>query len=77
MQQQDAKNITGTSDVVYNLASVIYHELQEAETVQQYIQDAQQAGDQQLVQFFQQVQQGARKQADQAKQLLKQKLNQG
>jgi hypothetical protein len=39
-----------------------------------YIQDTQQSGNQQLVQFFQRLQQDASRQADQAKQLLSQIL---
>jgi hypothetical protein len=56
----NSQQVTGTSDPLYNLVSVYYHALKAAADAQQYIQDAQQAGDQQLVQFFQQSQQNAR-----------------
>jgi hypothetical protein len=43
------EQMTGTRDEQYNLVSVLYHTLQGAETYEQYLQDAQQAGDQELV----------------------------
>ena len=50
-----AEQATGTKDATYNLVSVLYHALQGAETSRHYIQDAEQAGDQELVQFFRAV----------------------
>jgi hypothetical protein len=50
-----ANESTGTRDETFNLISVLYHALQGAETYQQYIQDAEQRGDQELVQFFRDV----------------------
>jgi len=72
-----SQQVTGTSDPLYNLVSVYYHALKAAADAQQYIQDAQQAGDQQLVQFFQQSQQNARQAAEQAKATLQQQLGKG
>ena len=66
------KQATNTDNTYYNLVSALYHALQEQQTSASYIQDAQQSGNQQLVQFFQQVQQDANRQAEQAKQLLSQ-----
>ena len=63
---------TSTSSTYYNLVSVLYHALETAQTSAAYIQDAQQSGNQQLVQFFQSVQQTANQQANQAKLLLAQ-----
>ena len=63
---------TSTSNTYYNLVSVLYHALETAQTSAAYIQDAQQSGNQQLVQFFQSVQQTANQQAQQAQQLLAQ-----
>jgi hypothetical protein len=51
-----AEQATGTRDDTYDLVSVLYHALQGAETARQYIQDAAQAGDEELVQFFQEAQ---------------------
>jgi FtsZ-binding cell division protein ZapB len=61
---------TGTDDVTYNLISVLYHTLKEAETVEKYIDDAQQTGDENLVRFFRHLQEEDRRRGDQAKQLL-------
>ena len=40
---------TGTRDEQYNLVSVLYHALHEAETVEAYILDAEAAGDERLL----------------------------
>ena len=69
MQQSQQTPISNT---YYNLVSVLYHALEEAQTSSAYIQDAQQSGNQQLVQFFQSVQQTANQKAQQAQQLLAQ-----
>ncbi|MFL5349627.1 MAG: hypothetical protein ACJ8AT_32935 [Hyalangium sp.] len=61
---------TGTRDEHYNLISVLYHLLEGAATVDQYIRDAQQAGDQELVQFFQDWQEEQRNFSERAKNLL-------
>ena len=63
---------TGTSDPTYNLVSVVYHALQGAETIQMYLDD--EGTDDELRQFFQQVQQGYRRAADMGKQLLVQRI---
>lgn len=68
---------TGTRDVTYNLVSILYHALQGAETYDQYIQDAEQGGDQDLAQFFRDVKEQNRQRADRAKQLLGQRLTRG
>jgi rubrerythrin len=65
-----ANESTGTRDETFNLISVLYHALQGAETYQQYIQDAEQRGDQELVQFFRDVREEEKRRADRAKQLL-------
>lgn len=66
---------TGTANEIYDLVSVVYHSLKSGLTCQQYMQDAQQTGDNDLVQFFQQCQQGDRQRAQQAQQILQQKLS--
>jgi rubrerythrin len=71
-----ATQSTGAQDKTYNLVSILYHALQGAETYQQYIRDAEQSGDQDLVQFFRQVQEEERRRAERAKQLLGQRLGQ-
>lgn len=59
---------TSVSNQYYDLVSVLYHALEAAQTASTYMQDAQ--GDQQLTQFFQQVQQQNNSLAQQAQQLL-------
>jgi hypothetical protein len=49
----NGEQFTGTRDEHYNLVSVLYHTLQEGETIERYISDARQAGDDELVRFFQ------------------------
>ncbi len=63
---------TGTSDPTYNVIAVVYHALQGAETIQKYLDD--QGTDDELRQFFQQVQQGYRRAADMGKNLLVQRI---
>ena len=69
-----AEQATGTRDDTYDLVSVLYHALQGAETARHYIQDAEQAGDQELVQFFREARDWQRHLASQAKAVLKQRL---
>jgi len=69
------EQVTGTKDDIYNLVSVLYHALQGAETAQHSLQDADQAGDQELGQFFREVQDWQRHLATQAKAVLKQRLS--
>lgn len=61
----------------YDLVSVLYHSLEGAATYEQYVQDANQAGDQDLVNFFQEVKETNNRLAQRAKELLGQRLNQG
>ncbi|HEU0012311.1 MAG TPA: hypothetical protein VFQ45_01435 [Longimicrobium sp.] len=68
---------TGTSDVTYNLVSILYHALQGAETYDQYATDAEQEGDRELAQFFRDVKQENSRRADRAKQILHRRLHQG
>jgi rubrerythrin len=68
--------MTGVRDEHYNLVSILYHALQGAETYDTYIRDAEGAGDQELVQFFRQVQEEERRRAARAKELLGRKLTQ-
>jgi hypothetical protein len=68
---------TGTRDTTYALVSVLYHALQGAETSVTYLQDAEEAGDQELMQFLREAQAWQRHLASQAQALLKQRLGQG
>jgi hypothetical protein len=69
-----SEHTTGTRDEQYNVISILYHALQGAETCATYLQDAEQAGDQDLVQFFRDVQGTYRQLAARGKTLLRQRL---
>jgi rubrerythrin len=65
---------TGAHDATYDIVSVLYHALQGAELYEEYASDADEAGDQELARFFQEIQQEERRRADRAKQLLAKRL---
>lgn len=62
------------TDKDYNLVSVVYHASQGAETIDRYLSDARQAGDQEVARYLQDVQRQYVQLAQQGKQLLKQRL---
>ncbi len=59
---------TGTSDPAYDIISVVYHAAQGAETIQRYLDDA--STEDELREYFQQVQQGYRRAVEMGKPLL-------
>ena len=65
---------TNTSNAYFNLVSVLYHALECARTYAIDGRDAQNAGDQELAQFFSQRQQEEVSCADRAKQLLSSRI---
>jgi rubrerythrin len=67
---------TGTPDPVYDLISVAYHALQGAETYEQYAEDAQAQGAQELADYFRKTQEHCRRSADEAQRLLASRLQQ-
>jgi arginine utilization protein RocB len=70
-----AKRESGTTpDEHYDLISVLYHALQGDETLGQYIEDAENAEDQDLAEHFRDIQEKYREIAQQTKELLKEKL---
>ena len=74
---QTSTGSTGTTDVTYNLISILYYALQGAETYDQYIRDAEQKNDKDLAQFFRDTKEENQRRADRAKQLLAQRLVKG
>ena len=46
-----SERATGTPNTIYDLASVLYHTLQAGASYDQYIRDAEEAGDQELIEF--------------------------
>ncbi|ACK69523.1 conserved hypothetical protein [Gloeothece citriformis PCC 7424] len=71
-----SKSNTSVNDCNYNLISVLYHLMQGASTYDQYIEDAQQAGDEELADFFRNLKQASNSTAEKGKQLLSQRLQQ-
>jgi len=69
-KRDSSQGDTGTTDIAYDVISVTYHLLQGAETINQYIGDAEQEGDQELAQFFRETKDEYTRRADRAKQLL-------
>lgn len=65
---------TGVQDPHYNLISVLYHALQGADTLDQYIRDAEGSGDSELVQYFRETQEQYRQLAQRGKDMLRTKL---
>lgn len=70
----NGEQVTGTRDEHFNLVSVLYNTLQEGDVLQRYIQDAEQANDPDLADFFRQVQDEDRQRAERAKSLLLKRL---
>lgn len=66
----ESEQATGLSDNVYNLTSVLYHAGEGGQVYDKYIDDAQQAGDQELVDFFTEVRDEDAQRAQRAKSLL-------
>lgn len=63
-------------DPHYNLVSVLYHTLQAAETGELYVEDAEEAGDDELASFFRNVVEEDKQRAARAKELLASRLSQ-
>jgi rubrerythrin len=69
----NGEQVTGVKDTVYNLTSVLYHAAEGGTVYAKYIEDAEQEGDQELADFFRQVQQQDAERAQKAKSLLDQR----
>ena len=74
--RSDIAKDTGTAetDENYDLVSVLYHCLKAADACTQYIADAEDAGDDELVDFFDDARQVQNRLASQARELLAQRL---
>ena len=73
--QNSDDQTTGTTDENYNLVSVLYHALEGASVYEIYTQDAEEAGDNELKEFFQQIQEEETRRAERAKELLTRRWN--
>ena len=65
-----SEQLTGISDTVFDLASVFYHAAQGGQVYAKYIEDANREGDQELAEFFKEVQEQDAWRAQKAKSLL-------
>ena len=65
-----SERATGTPNTIYDLASVLYHTLQAGASYDQYIRDAEEAGDQELVEFFRQLRDADSRRGDYAQELI-------
>ncbi len=65
---------TGTHNATYDLVSILYHALQGAETYNEYMKDADEAGERELGEFFREVKEEEKNRADRAKNLLMKRL---
>lgn len=72
--QPRSRGQTGERDENYALISVLYHALQGAETIDQYIEDAREAGDDELALFFEETKEAYVERAAEAKELLAARL---
>ncbi len=61
---------TGISNTIYNLTSVFYHAAKGGTVYAKYIEDAEGQGDQELADFFREVQEEDARRAQKAKELL-------
>jgi hypothetical protein len=68
---------TGFSDASYALVSVLYHTLQGIEVAEAYIEDAEDAEDEELAAFLREVMAEDRRRAAKAKALLLRRLSEG
>jgi hypothetical protein len=74
MTATDIGDITGTSDLVYDIISYTEACLQNALRLETYIADAERTGDTELVEFFRIAQADSRKGAELGKQMLASRL---
>jgi hypothetical protein len=74
MGKAQAEKNTGTRDETYDLVSVLYHSLASGETVTKYLEDAREAGDQELAAFFQEIIEEDRERSSRVKVLLRDRL---
>ena len=70
----DTEQLTGTKDETYDLISVLYHALQGAETCAKYMEDARREGDEDVVQFLEEVISMQQRISDRGKELLAKRM---
>jgi len=75
MTTQETGQVTGTADKDYNIIWFTQACLDNALRLEQYCRDAEQAGDDELANFFRRAQAESKKGAEQGKQLLVARLS--
>jgi hypothetical protein len=70
MAEGRSERATGTPNEIYDLSSVLFHALEGGASYDQYIQDAEEAGDQELADFFRRVRNEDSNRADEAQRLI-------
>ena len=75
MSTEESGQITGTKDKNYNIIWFTEQSLSNALRLEQYIQDAERDGDNELAEFFRRAQDASRKGGEQGKQLLASRLS--
>ena len=73
--ESEGGQVTGTKDKDYNIIWFTEACLNNALRLETYIQDAEREGDNELAEFFRRAQAESRKGAEQAKQMLTQRLS--
>jgi hypothetical protein len=71
---QETGEVTGTKDKDYNIIWFTEQCLSNVLRLEQYIQDAERAGDDELAEFFRRAQGESRKGAEQGKEMLKSRI---
>ena len=66
---------TAETDESYDLVSVLYHCLKAADACSQYVADAEDAGDEELAEFFERARQLQNKLAREARELLAERMS--
>jgi len=72
--QQETGHVTGTKDKDYNVIWFTEQCLSNTLRLEQYVQDAERDGDDELVDFFRRAQEASRKGGEQGKELLRSRL---
>ncbi len=75
MASQESGQLTGTKDKDYNIIWFVEQCLSNVLQMEQFAQDAERDGDQELAEFFRRAQSESRKGAERGKELLKARLS--
>src|SRR5215207_7830534 len=70
MAESSGERATETPNIIYNLSSVLFHALKGGANYYIYIEDAEDAGDEELADFFRRVRDADSRRADEAQRLL-------